>query len=176
MLQVGLWYSPPVVVPVWALKHPHKEQPVMVCRGVRGATTVQSNTREEILRETRRLLALMIRLNGIESQDLASAIFTTTRDLNAEYPALAARQLGWLDAALMCGHEMEVPNGLPLCVRILVHWNTTKMPSEIQHVYLQNAVRLRPDKADLPPVDEEDLEGWIRQQLTAWHNQQGGTR
>ena len=135
MLQAGLWYSPPVTVPVWAMTHPPKEEPVMVCRGVRGATTVSENSREAILRETRRLLALMIRLNGIEPEDVASAIFTTTTDLNAEYPALAARQLGWMDAALLCGHEMNVPHGLPRCVRILVHWNTHKAASEIQHVY-----------------------------------------
>lgn len=148
----------------------------MVCRGVRGAITIESNSREEILRETRRLLALIIRLNGIEAEDVASAIFTTTRDVNAEYPALAARQLGWLDAALLCGHEMEVPNGLPHCIRILVHWNTTKKPHEIQHIYQGEAVRLRPDKADLPPVDEGELESWISDQLKAWQQQQGGGR
>ena len=170
MLQAGLWYSAPVTLPVWAMTHPPKEDPVMVCRGIRGATTVQTNRREEILRETRRLLALMIRLNGIDPDDVASAIFTTTRDLNAEYPALAARQLGWLDAALLCGHEMEVPNGLPHCIRILVHWNTDKTPQEIQHVYVGDAVTLRPDKADLPPVDEADLADWIEQQLLAWQH------
>ncbi|NOZ72468.1 MAG: chorismate mutase [Chloroflexi bacterium] len=144
----------------------------MVCRGVRGATTVQSNSRSEILRETRRLLALIIRLNGIQPEEVASAIFTTTRDLNAEYPALAARQLGWLDAALLCGHEMEVPHGLPRCIRILVHWNTTKSIQEIQHVYLGEAVQLRPDKAELPPVDEKEMEAWIDTQLRAWQKGQ----
>ncbi|NOX63888.1 MAG: chorismate mutase [Chloroflexi bacterium] len=145
----------------------------MVCRGVRGATTVSENSREAILRETRRLLALMIRLNGIEAEDVASAIFTTTIDLNAEYPALAARQLGWMDAALLCGHEMNVPQGLPRCVRILVHWNTTKSAAEIQHVYLGEAKSLRPDKAELPPVDEAELQAWIEQQLHAWNHRQG---
>ncbi|MCO6453461.1 MAG: chorismate mutase [Caldilineales bacterium] len=142
----------------------------MVCRGVRGATTVQSNSRDEILRETRRLLALMIRLNGIEPDDVASAIFTTTADVNAEYPALAARQLGWLDAALLCGHEMAVPNGLERCIRILVHWNTTLLPKEIKHVYVGEAVKLRPDKAELPDVDEVELREWIDQQLNAWNH------
>ncbi len=173
MLQAGLWYSPPVTVPVWAMTHPPKEEPVMVCRGVRGATTVRENTREAILRETRHLLALMIRLNGIEPEDVASAIFTTTTDLNAEYPALAARQLGWMDAALLCGHEMNVPHGLPRCVRILVHWNTHKAASEIQHVYLGEAKALRPDKSDLPPVDEAELQAWIDRQLRAWNHRQG---
>ncbi len=169
MLQTGLWYSAPVTANAWAMTHLPKEQPVMVCRGVRGATTVTSNSREEILRETRHLLALMIRLNGIEPDDVASAIFTTTHDLDAEYPALAARQLGWLDTALLCGHEMAVPRGLPFCIRILVHWNTTCSPQELRHVYLSEAVNLRPDKADLPPIDERDLEQWIEQQLSVWN-------
>jgi|GEM_PF-225594 len=176
MLQVGLWYSPPVTVPVWAVAYPRQEEPIMVCRGVRGATTVEHNTREDILRETRRLLALMIRLNDIHPEDVASAIFTTTRDLNAEYPALAARQLGWLDTALLCGHEMEVPNGLPRCIRVLIHWNTTKAAREIRHVYLGKAATLRPDKADLPPVDEAELESWIAEQLRHWNAGQEGIR
>lgn len=175
MLQAGLWYTAPVTAPVWAMTHPPKEQPIMVCRGVRGAITVQDNSREEILRGTRHLLALMIRLNGIEPDDVASAIFTTTSDLNAEYPALAARQLGWLDAALLCGHEIAVPRGLPHCIRILVHWNTAKMPKEIKHVYLGEAVKLRPDKADLPHVNEDELNAWIEQQLLAWQNGRGQT-
>ena len=76
----------------------------MVCRGVRGATTVESNSREAIVKETSKLLALMIRLNDIESEDVASAIFTLTRDLDAEFPALAARQLGWRDVPLLCSY------------------------------------------------------------------------
>jgi chorismate mutase len=155
------------------MTHPPKEQNVMVCRGVRGATTVNANSRDEILSETRRLLALMIRLNSIEPDDVASAIFTTTHDLNAEYPALAARQLGWLDTALLCGHEMDVPRGLSLCIRILVHWNTIKTPQEIQHVYLGEAQVLRPDKAILPEVDELELAAWIDQQVLSWNRNQG---
>ena len=174
MLQAGLWYSAPVAAPVWAMTHTPKEQAVMICRGIRGATTVESNSRNEILSETRRLLALIIRLNGIEPDDVASAIFTTTRDINAEYPALAARQLGWLDAALMCGHEMEVPRGLSMCIRILVHWNTTKTPQEIRHVYIGEAQVLRPDKADLPTIDEVELTAWIDQQVMAWNRSKGG--
>ena len=173
MLQAGLWYSAPVTAPVWATTPPHKEQAVMVCRDVRGATTVNTNSRAEILSATRRLLALMIRLNGIEPDDVASAIFTTTRDLNAEYPALAARQLGWLDAALLCGHEMEVPRGLSMCIRILVHWNTTKSPQDIQHIYLGEAQALRPDKADLPAIDEAELTAWIERQVMAWNRSRG---
>ncbi len=139
----------------------------MPCRGVRGATTADANTREEILRATRQLLALMIRLNGIDPEDVASAIFTTTADLNAEFPALAARQLGWLDVPLLCAHEIAVPGGLPRCIRILVHWNTDKPAREITHVYIKGAVNLRPDRSQLPPVDWEELEAWIAEHLTA---------
>lgn len=176
MLQAGLWYTLPITTPAWAHAFPPKEHPIMVCRGVRGATTVTANTREEILRETRRLLALMIQQNGIQPEDVASAIFTTTRDINAEFPALAARQLGWWDAALLCGHEMEVPNSLPRCIRIMVHWNTDKKPSEIKHVYVGEAVKLRPDKANLPPVDDDELDAWIEQQLSAWERKSGRSR
>src|SRR5262245_31672076 len=133
----------------------------MLCRGVRGATTVDHNDREEILTATRQLLGLMIRTNGIEPRDVASALFTTTPDINAEFPALAARQLGWLDVPLLCGHEMSIPGSLPLCIRVLIHWNTNKTQQEIEHIYVREAKRLRPDLSKLPPVDWEALETWI---------------
>jgi chorismate mutase len=135
------------------------------CRGVRGATTVEHNTREELLKATRQLLALMIRQNGIEHEDVASAIFTTTPDLNAEFPALAARQLGWLDVPLLCTHEINVPGSLARCVRILIHWNTPKTLDELHHVYIRDAARLRPDLCRLPPVDWDELEAWIEAEL-----------
>lgn len=138
-----------------------------VCRGVRGATTVESNSRDEILTTTRQLVALMIRLNEIDPEDIGSAIFSATRDLNAEFPALAARQLGWLDVPLLCTHEMEVPGSLPLCIRVLVNWNTEKTQSEITHVYMKEAVKLRPDLSKLPPVDFEELETWIAEQMAS---------
>lgn len=138
---------------------------MMFCRGVRGATTVSANTKEEILTATRQLLALLIRQNGIEAEDVASAIFSTTTDLNAEFPALAARQLGWLDVALLCGHEIDVPGSLRKCIRVLVHWNTPKAASEIVHVYVREAVRLRPDLSRLPAVDWEELDRWIKDYL-----------
>ncbi|MGO8753295.1 MAG: chorismate mutase [Thermoguttaceae bacterium] len=137
----------------------------MPCRGVRGATTTEANTSEEILKATIQLLALMIRQNNIRQEDVASAIFTTTRDLNAEFPALAARQLGWLNVALMCGYELEVPGSLSGCIRILLHWNTEKSAAEIIHVYIKGAVRLRPDLSQLPPVDMAELERWIAANL-----------
>lgn len=137
----------------------------MACRGVRGATTADANTREEILKATRQLLALMIRQNGIEKEDVASAIFSVTHDLDAEFPALAARQLGWLDVALMCTNELAVPGSLARCIRILVYWNTEKRADEIVHVYVKQARRLRPDLSTLPPVDWQELEGWIAEHL-----------
>ncbi len=135
------------------------------CRGVRGAITVDANTPEAILEGTRLLLAMMIRQNGIEERDVASVIFTTTPDLTAEFPALAARQLGWMQAALLCGHEMTVPGAIGRCVRILIHWNTDKPADRIVHVYLRDAERLRPDLSSLPPVDWDELERWIEAHL-----------
>ena len=137
----------------------------MACRGVRGATTIATNEREEILTATRQLLALMIRLNGIDSKDVGSALFTTTPDIDAEFPALAARQLGWIDVPLLCGHEMTVPGGLPMCIRVMINWNTDKQQAEIEHVYMRDAERLRPDLSKLPPVDWEELEQWINAQM-----------
>jgi chorismate mutase len=135
------------------------------CRGVRGATTVADNTREEILTATRQLVALMVRRNGIDPKDVASAIFTTTPDLDAEFPALAARQLGWLDVPLLCGHELAVPGSLPRCIRLLVHWNTELPQADVQHIYVRDAVKLRPDLCKLPPVNWDELEVWIDQQM-----------
>ena len=137
----------------------------MWCRGIRGATTVEANTSEEILKGTRQLLALMIRENGIQKEDVASAIFSTTRDLDAEFPALAARQLGWLDVALMCTNELPVPGSLGRCIRILLYWNTEKAADEIVHVYVKGARNLRPDLSTLPPVDWQELETWISENL-----------
>ena len=137
----------------------------MACRGIRGATTVEHNEREEILTATRQLLALLIRRNGVESADVASVVFTTTPDVDAEFPALAARQLGFLDVPLLCGHEMAVPGALRQCIRVLMHWNTDKTQDEIHHVYIRDAVQLRPDLSKLPPVDWEELEEWISQQM-----------
>lgn len=138
-----------------------------LCRGVRGATTVESNSRDAILKATRQLLALIIRRNGINPADVASAIFTVTRDLNAEFPALAARQMGWLDVPLLCGYEIEVPGSLMSCVRILVHWNTDRDQKAIHHVYIHDAVALRPDLSKLPPVDWQELEAWISEHIAS---------
>lgn len=140
---------------------------VMKCRGIRGATTVEANSRDEVLRATRQLLALIIRQNGVDQHDVASVIFSTTTDLNAEFPAMAARQLGWLDVPLLCTHEINVPGSLPRCIRVLLHWNTVKLQQEIIHVYIRDAARLRPDLSKLPPVNWDELETWINDELAA---------
>jgi chorismate mutase len=127
-------------------------------RGVRGATSVGENSEEAILAATRELLLTIIQVNGISPEDVASAHFTTTPDLNATFPAFAARQLGWFDVALLCGHEMDVPGALPRCIRILIHWNTRRGLDEIVHVYLHEARELRPDRQGLPPVPPQEIE------------------
>jgi chorismate mutase len=110
----------------------------------------------------------MIRFNDIKQVDVASALFTVTTDLNAEFPALAARQLGWLDVPLLCCYEIEVPGALPRCVRVLINWNTDTPQNEIVHVYSRDAQQLRPDLSTLPPVDLEELEAWIAQQVAEY--------
>ena len=140
----------------------------MICRGVRGATTIENDSPEEILRATRELLAFMIRLNDIDPGDVASAIFTTTLDVVSQYPAFAARQLGWMDVPLLCGHEMGVPDSVPNCIRVLVHWNTATPQKDIQHVYLKEAQALRPDKSLATEIDLDELNRWIDEQLQNW--------
>ena len=120
-------------------------RPVRV-RGIRGATTVERNTKDAILEATTELLQLLIDANEIDAADVASAIFTTTPDLNAEFPAVAARQrFGWHHVALSCAHEMAVPGSLPMCLRILLHVNTDRTQEEVSHVYTRGAAVLRPD-------------------------------
>ncbi len=120
----------------------------MPVRGVRGATTVTRNVKEEILEATGELLKVMVEVNDINADDLASAWITTTPDIYAEFPAVAARhQLGWNFVPLMQSHEMSVPGMLPMCIRVLLHWNTEKGIHDVHHVYLREASRLRPDLA-----------------------------
>lgn len=116
----------------------------MYCRGIRGATTVERNDREEMLEATSELLTLIVKHNDLNVDDIASAIFTVTGDLNAEFPALAARSIGWTGVALMCAQEIPVPGSLKKCIRVLLHVNTTRSAAEINHVYIKNAVNLRP--------------------------------
>lgn len=132
----------------------------LMCRGVRGATTIEKDTPEDILKATTQLLQLIVVANKIKLDHIASVIFTTTPDIVSQYPALAARKLGWVDTALLCGHEMAVPHGLKKCIRVLIHWNTDKKAKELQHVYIKGAANLRPDLKALEELDyllEQDL-------------------
>ncbi len=115
----------------------------MRCRGIRGATTVESNTREHILEATKELLRLIIEANNLDKDDVASVFFTTTEDLNAEFPAMAARQMGWTDVPLLCTREINVPGSVRKCLRILILVNTEKPPQELAHVYIKGAKNLR---------------------------------
>ena len=112
-------------------------------RGIRGATTATNNTKHAIVRATTELIEELVEANNIITDEIAAAIFTTTHDLNAEFPAVAARMIGWNDVALMCSHEMQVPDGLPNCIRVLMLINTEKGPKELVHVYLRGAKNLR---------------------------------
>ena len=115
----------------------------MMTRGIRGATTSTANTREAILEATTEMLERLVEANDLGKERIAAALFTTTRDLNADFPAVAARLLGWTEVALMCSHEMDVPGALPSCIRVMVLVNTDKQPGEIVNVYLRDAVNLR---------------------------------
>ncbi len=117
----------------------------MRCLGVRGATTVAGNSRVAILEATREMLTEIVTVNQIAPADIASVIFTATPDLDAAYPAVAARELGWTQTPLLCMQEMQVAGSLRLCIRVLIHLNTEHTPGEIQHVYLRGAQVLRPD-------------------------------
>jgi chorismate mutase len=117
----------------------------MKFRGVRGAITADADTAEAILGAARQLLQAVIEANEIEEDDVASVIFTTTGDLTAAYPAKAARDLGWRRTALLGAREMDMADGIPHCIRVLIHWNTSKGLDEIVHVYMLGAIALRPD-------------------------------
>jgi chorismate mutase len=115
-------------------------------RGVKGATTTTGTTAEDVLVATEQLLKTLIDENGIDQDDVASVQFTTSPDLIAEFPAVAARErIGWNDVPLMCGHEMARPGALSQCIRILILWNTEKAQNEVMHAYLNEAAKLRPD-------------------------------
>lgn len=120
----------------------------MKCRGIRGAITVEANTRENILAATKELLQDMLSANGVGEDDIACIIFTTTPDIDAEFPAVVARELGYTQTALMCWHEMNVPGSLPMCLRILILFNTEKHAHELVHVYLKGAQSLRTPKTE----------------------------
>jgi chorismate mutase len=119
---------------------------LLLIRGVRGAITVSSNTEEEIISATEELLAKVIELNQISPDSVASAFISTTEDINAAFPAKAMRKFeGWTYVPVMCMREIPVPNSLKMCIRIMMHVNTNKLQEKIVHVYLSDAIALRPD-------------------------------
>ena len=115
----------------------------MPVRGIRGAITAESNTKEAILAATKELLSEIAKNNQLKIEDIASVIFSVTQDLNAEFPAVAARELGWDGTPLLCTKEIDVPGSLPRCIRVLVQVNTDKKQQEMKHVYLKEAVKLK---------------------------------
>ena len=129
-------------------------------RGIRGATTAASNDAAAIVEATAELLRQLVTLNEVDLDEVAFAYFTTTRDLDAEFPALAARQMGWLDVPLLCGQDMDVrqpnPRGVPRCVRILLLYNTERPQREMRHAYLHGAAAIKQD-LDLMRVRLEDV-------------------
>ncbi len=119
----------------------------MPIRGIRGATTASANTRDAILNATCELLERLVQVNDVCVEDVASATFTMTPDLDAAFPASAARSLGWTHVPLLDLAAPLVCNDLARCIRVLIHWNTDRTQQDINHVYLRNARTLRPDLA-----------------------------
>ena len=112
-------------------------------RAIRGATTADENTKDAIVDATREMMESLVEENDFELDDVISAFFTTTRDLNAQFPAVAARKIGWVDVALMCSHEMFIADAQERCIRVMVHVNSDKTSKEINNVYLKEAINLR---------------------------------
>jgi chorismate mutase len=117
----------------------------MTCRGIRGAITAEENTVAAIKAATRELLEHIVAANALDMADVASVIFTATPDLDAVYPAVVAREMGWVNVPLLCMQEMVVQGSLPRCIRVLLHWNTDRAQADIHHIYLGGARVLRPD-------------------------------
>ncbi len=114
-------------------------------RAIRGATTVDHDTAASILDATRELLVKIATLNALLPADIISAIFTVTDDLRAEFPARAAREIGWVDVPLLCTVEIPVPGGLARCIRVLIHVESERPRGDIAHIYMRGARALRPD-------------------------------
>lgn len=116
-------------------------------RGIRGAISVDRDDLDAITTATKRLLSEMVARNGVELDDIASVLFSLTRDLHAGFPALAAREMGWVHVPMLHFTEIDVPGALERCIRVLMHVNTARALDEIEHVYLEKAAALRPDLA-----------------------------
>jgi len=131
----------------------------LAVRGIRGATTVESDSAEEVIAATREMMIQLIETNDIHPEDIAGAWFTTTRDVNSEFPAIAVRQLGWTEVPLLCGHEMEVdpdnPRSIARCIRVLVMINTEKAASAMHFAYLRGAAAIKQDLDELRRATDE---------------------
>ncbi|HBG73859.1 MAG: chorismate mutase [Chloroflexi bacterium GWB2_49_20] len=118
----------------------------MTTRGIRGAITLKEDEKAELLLATQELLTAIFAANpDLQTEDIASALFTVTDDITSAFPAQAARQIGWDLVPMICTREIPVPDSLPFCIRVLIHWNTTIQQSKIHHVFLRDSVTLRPD-------------------------------
>ncbi|PFA70038.1 chorismate mutase [Bacillus sp. AFS015802] len=115
-------------------------------RGIRGATTADGDNEKDILLSTESLLKEMILHNDLKAENVASVFISATRDITSVFPAKALRRFKeWKYVPVMCMQELEVPHGLPLCIRVMIHYNTSTPQSDIQHIYMKNAISLRPD-------------------------------
>jgi chorismate mutase len=114
-------------------------------RGIRGAIKLKENSRKAIFGATKKLIEAIMEANDVRVEDIASVFFTATGDLNADYPAYAAREMGWIHVPLLCAREMDVPGGMKMVIRILMHVNSEKAQKQINHQYLGETARLRPD-------------------------------
>ena len=119
-----------------------------VCRGIRGATTSEDNTQEAIFAATEELFRKLVEANAVTEEQIAATFFTTTRDLDAAFPATAVRKMGWTQTALLCSPEIAVPDSLPRCIRVLILVNTDKEPKELVNVYLKAAINLRSERGE----------------------------
>lgn len=129
-------------------------------RGIRGAITVQENSPAAVFNATKELIETLVQANDVQVDDVASVVLTMTPDLNADFPAKAVRSLaGWQWVPLMCATELSVPGSLPLCIRVLVHVNTEAKQEDIAHIYLGEAVVLRPDIVDSAAASREGNKG-----------------
>jgi chorismate mutase len=118
----------------------------MMMRGIRGAITVSADNPEEILNETRKLVLEMAEQNQVDPELVASVVISTTTDISSAFPAKAVRTIeNWTFVPVMCTHEMDVPGSMPLCIRVMMHVNTPVGQKDIHHVYMNDAVKLRPD-------------------------------
>jgi prephenate dehydratase len=145
----------------------------MPVRGIRGATTAPGNSAEDILARTRELLTGIQKRNAFEPADLAAILFTTTPDLDAAFPATAARELGWRDTATICAHELDVPGGLARCIRVLILWNTDRPVADIHHVYLYEAESLRPDRTDVRLTEKRPVKAYPLPASIAFQGEHG---